>query len=76
MEVSVATGDLDSVLDRGFRCAILASLDRHHGFHAGNHPTIVFRIVCEVSLNREMPRTERDIFFLPVEPPLEQEEED
>ena len=44
MEVSVATADLDSVLDRGFRIAILASLGRHHGFHAGNHPTLVFVI--------------------------------
>jgi hypothetical protein len=52
MEVSVTTADLDSVLDRGFCFAILPSLGQHHGFHAGNHPTFIIRMVFEVSLNQ------------------------
>jgi hypothetical protein len=39
------------------------------------HPEEIQRRFKKV-FSQEMPRTERDIFFLPVEPPLEQEDED
>jgi len=39
------------------------------------HPEEIQRRFKKV-FGRDMNRTERDIFFLPVEPPLEQEDED
>jgi hypothetical protein len=39
------------------------------------HPEEIQRRFKKV-FSREMTRTERDVFFLPVEPPLEQEDED
>jgi len=51
MKVRVTTADLDSAPDSVFRFVFLASFSQHHGFHAGNSPALVLRIVFEELLN-------------------------
>jgi hypothetical protein len=64
-----------SILHSFFRCPdpILSGM-----YDSGEqllHPEEIQRRFKKV-FGRDMNRTERDIFFLPVEPPLEQEDED
>ena len=64
-----------SILLSFFRCLDPSFLGMYESGEELLHPEEIQRRFKKV-FSREMTRTERDIFFLPVEPPLEQEDED